>query len=61
MKLLNERSVLGFRQEPEKTGHFLAFARECQGLYPPRSQDTMSPHYPFTMEQQMRCQQEKDL
>lgn len=45
IKLLNQHFALGFRQDPEKTGHLLGFARKFQGLYLPHRQDTMPLNY----------------
>lgn len=46
IKLLNQHFALGLRQDPEKTGHLLGFARKFQGLYLPHRQDTMPLNYP---------------
>lgn len=48
IKLLNQHFALGFRQDTEKTGHHLGFARKFQGIYLPHRQDTMPCNYPFS-------------
>lgn len=37
IKLLNQHFALGFRQDTEKTGHHLGFARKFQGMYLPQT------------------------